>query len=196
VQVGRIHRFHAPILLLALALLAGASTGRAGDLAISLYSGQVTDGNWGKALSRHVRFVDAYLLASAVSWTASRHADGALCLELEGQVAKYFHVQRHWEFNLPLVGIRWSRFPWQEHLATSVAWGVGPSYATEVPVVERMTHPTSEQWLVYWYAELLCGSPHSDWGVILRLHHRSTAFGLVAETGGSNTWAAGLKFRI
>jgi hypothetical protein len=37
---------------------------------------------------------------------------------------------------------------------------------------------------------------HPDIAVITRIHHRSNAFGIVADDGTSNTLAFGLKFRF
>jgi hypothetical protein len=59
-----------------------------------------------------------------------------------------------------------------------------------------MIHGTTKQWLVYWFSEIALGPPDSNWALVLRLHHRSTAFGLLAEEGGSNTLTTGLKFRF
>ena len=45
---------------------------------------------------------------------------------------------------------------------------------------------TSQQWLVYWMVEVELAPPESPWSGFGRLHHRSDAFGLVADDGGSN----------
>jgi hypothetical protein len=121
--------------------------------------------------------------------------DDKLSLEVEGNVGKYFGDQDHWEFNAAVAG-RWHKFPWSDTVATTIAWGVGPSYATEVPKVEETTHTSSQQWLVFWFAEITLGPPESRWAGIFRLHHRSTGFETVAKDGGSNTLAVGLKFRF
>ena len=97
---------------------------------------------------------------------------------------------------MAIIGFRWHRFPWDAHVATSLAWGIGPSYATEVPAIELETNDSSSRWLVYWYGELTVGPPASGWEVLLRLHHLSDAFGLVAEDGGSNAVCAGLRYRF
>jgi hypothetical protein len=79
---------------------------------------------------------------------------------------------------------------------TSFAFGLGPSWATEEPEVEVMIKGTTEQFLAYWFTEITLGPPEANWAVVFRLHHRSKAFGLLAEEGGSNTLAAGLKFHF
>jgi hypothetical protein len=53
----------------------------------------------------------ATIVVAAGSWTFSRFFDGKLSSELEIQVGKYYGDQDHWEFNLPVLGFRWHRFP-------------------------------------------------------------------------------------
>jgi hypothetical protein len=175
----------------ALLILPPLPVARAADFAFTLYAGRTTSNNYQEVVSPN--FVDAYLVDGALAWTAKRFFHRALSLEVEGQVAKYFGGQHHWEFNLPVVAGRWHRFPWNNKVATTVAWGIGPSYASSVPRIEQEIHGSSVRWLVYWFAELTLGPPKSRWAMVLRLHHRSTAFGAVAEKGGSNTLALGVK---
>ena len=167
------------------------------DFAFNLYAGWMTDGDFGEALSGSAEFVDAYLVLGAVAWTFARYFDDALSFELEGQVGKWFGNQKNMEFNLP-VAFRWRKFPWDDTVDTSFAYGVGPSYATLDPAQEIENEGDTKKFLVYWFAEIALGPPESNWAGILRLHHRSGAFGLVAEKGhgGSNTLAAGIKYRF
>lgn len=166
------------------------------DFSLAIYGGRLTREKWQKALSPGADFADATIVVAAASWTFSRFFDGKLSAELEAQVGKYFGDQDHWEFNLPLLGVRWHRFPWDEYLATSLAWGIGPSYATGVPEVELETNGSSSRWLIYWFGELTLGPPAAGWEVLLRLHHRSDGFGTVADDGGSNAVCAGLRYRF
>lgn len=166
---------------------------RAQDYALTVYGGRVTEDRWFYALSPGINFVDAYILVGALAWTMKRLYDGALTLEIEGQAAKYYGDQDHLEFNLSVAG-RWHRFPWDKAVNTSFAFGLGPSWAAEEPEVEVMIHGAADQFLVYWFSEITLGPPDADWSMVFRLHHRSKAWGVVAEEGGSNTLAAGLKF--
>ena len=177
-------------------LLAGMfSLAAAQDFAITVYAGRVTDARAGDVITGDFSFVDANLITGALAWTGKRFMNNALSLEVEGQVGKYFGDQTHWEFNLPIV-VRWNKFPWNEWVDTSLAWGVGPSYATEVPKVEVALHGSSQQWLIYWFGEIKLGPPKTDWAISLRLHHRSTGWETVGKSGGSNTLAAGLSYRF
>ena len=166
------------------------------DFALAIYAGQLTKEKFESAISPEAEFSDATIVVAAGSWTFSRFFDGKLSCELEAQVGKYFGDQDHWEINLPIIGFRWHRFPWDDHLATSFAWGIGPSYATEVPAVEMETNESSSQWLIYWFGELTLGPPTANWEALMRLHHRSDGFGTVADDGGSNALCAGIRYRF
>lgn len=167
------------------------------DFAVTVYGGWMTDGDFGESFTGQAEFIDAYVVVGALSWTFARYFEDALSFELEGQVAKWFKDQKHLEFNLPVV-IRWSKFPWDNYVSTSLAYGLGPSYATREPAAEIDVHDDTKKFLVYWFAELALGPPESNWAGVFRLHHRSGAFGLVAERGhgGANTLAVGLKYRF
>jgi hypothetical protein len=182
-------------LVVTLALFAAlANQAGAQDWSVSLYGGRVTSEDWGDLMtSTNTHYEDAHLVAVTVDWTVKHYFNEALTLELEANAAKYFGAQDHGEFNLPLIAGRWHRFPWQRYLGTSFAWGIGPSYATEVPEVEAKIDSESDNWMVYWFGEFTFGPPGSFWSVLFRLHHRSEAFGLVAENGGANSFCAGLR---
>ena len=166
------------------------------DFGLSVYGGRLPKEKWEQAVLPGAEFSDATLVVAAGSWTFSRFFNEKLSLEIEAQVGKYFGDQDHWEINLPILGFRWHRFPWDRHLSTSFAWGIGPSYATQVPEVELQTNDESSHWLIYWFGELTGGPPTANWEVLLRLHHRSDGFGTVADDGGSNALCAGLRYRF
>jgi hypothetical protein len=166
------------------------------DFSVAAYAGRLTKEKWEKAFLADAEYADATLVVVAGTWTAARFFNDRLSWELEAQVGKYSGDQSHWEFNLPILALRWHRFPWDTYVSTSLAWGIGPSYATEVPPVELETNDSSSRWLVYWFGELTAGPPASRWEVLLRLHHRSDSFGVVAEDGGSNAVCAGLRYRF
>jgi len=170
-------------------------TASAQDFAVTLYGGRVTNDIWSKSLTPGVEFADAYIVVGAFTWTAKRFFNKALSLELEGSIGKYFGDQDNLEFNLPIVAARWNLFPWNKYVATSFAFGIGPSYATEVPPLEEVINESSQQWLIHWFGELTFGPPKKNWSVALRLHHRSCGFGFVGDHGGLNILTAGIKYR-
>ncbi len=118
--------------------------------------------------------------------------------ELEGQIVKHFGFQDHEEFNGVLVG-RWLLFPWDKYIDTSLAVGEGLSYATERPRIEGGDRSSRKEYhfLNYLMVELsffLPKFPH--WGLVIRVHHRSDVYGLVADSvlGGSSFVGGGIKY--
>ena len=163
-----------------------------GAVAVTAFGGIMTDNKWEDVLAPWtLEFRESGLAGVAASRRLAQIGDGFV-LEVEGQAVRHFGDQDHWEFNLPLTA-RWLRFPWDDTVDTSVAWGIGPSYATEVPQVELDNNETSQRWLVYWMAEVELALPDSPWSGVLRLHHRSDAFGLIGDDGGSNALAIGIR---
>lgn len=141
-------------------------------------------------------YKDVFLAAAALSRPYAGYRDGALSLEAEGQVARYFGDQDHWEFNVVPITLRWHRFPWSHRVDSSVAFGLGVSYATELPPVEVEIEGESAQFLVYWVLEATAGPVDSPWAVSLRMHHRSVAWGLMADEGGMNAVGLGLRYEF
>jgi hypothetical protein len=186
-------------LAVALTLVPGWVTAEeAADSALTGYVGRITTVNaWHDIVTEpgEVEFADAYLATLALSYTLDRYRQDALSLEAEGQVVHNFGDQSHWEFNA-LLGSRWHRFPWNEGLATTMAFGLGLSWATEVPEVEVELETSSEQLLIYWMWEMTFAPPGSRWAALIRLHHRSKGFGLFADDGGMNALAAGIRFEF
>lgn len=140
------------------------------------------------------QYEDVFLAVAALSRPYARYRDGALTLEAEGQVARYFGDQDHWEFNVVPIALRWHRFPWSHRVATSAAFGLGASYATELPPVEVAIEGESEQFLVYWVLEATAGPVDSRWAISLRMHHRSVAWGLMGDEGGMNAVGLGIRY--
>ena len=93
--------------------------------------------------------------------------DGALQLEAEGQIAYALSDQRYWQLNAVPIVVRWQQFPWNHKVATSAAFGLGLSYATELPELEVQLEGDSEQLLIYWVAELTAGPPAGRLGSVI-----------------------------
>jgi hypothetical protein len=139
-------------------------------------------------------YADSYLVAASLAREYARRADGALRIEREANVAYHFGGQRHLELNAAPIVLRWTRFPWSRRVETSAAFGLGLSYATQTPEVELAIEGDTSRLLIFWIMELTAGRPGSPWSMSLRLHHRSTGWGLMGvDDGGMN--APGLGFR-
>ncbi len=171
----------------------GEETGER-DYAVTLFGGWMTDNGWREiAALDDVSLRDSWLAGAGIVYEFAGTA--AWALEIELQAAKHFGEQTHWEVNLPLYA-RWRAFPWNDRLPTSLAFGIGPSYATDLPPAEVAMDGSSEQLLLYWTAELELGLPDSPWSGVARLHHRSAGYGLFAESGGSNVLTLGVRRRF
>ena len=90
--------------------------------------------------------------------------------------------------------MRLHRFPWDNSVDTSIAFGLGPSWASELPEAELQYHHSTQRFLAYWFLEFTGGPPGKGWSGVFRLHHRSKAFGLVADDGGANILTLGMKY--
>jgi hypothetical protein len=170
-----------------------------GDWSTTIYGAAIsTQPGWEDNIidAPNTRFADSYLLAFALSRQYAEWKEGALTFEAEGQVVKHFGDQTHWEFNAVPIVLRWHRFPWSEHVATAAAFGLGLSYATELPPVEDLLEEETHQALVYWVLEMTAGPVDSRWAVSLRIHHRSAAFGLMGKDGGSNALGLGVRYKL
>jgi phytoene dehydrogenase-like protein len=167
--------------------------------AVTLYVAQISsERTWQKVIRNPFAadYADAYLVAAGFSRPYAHLRDDALRLEMEGNVAWNFGDQHHLEFNIAPVTARWRRFPWDHRLATSAAFGLGLSYATERPEVEVEIEGDTNQLLIFWFAELTAGPREAPWAVTVRLHHRSVAWGLFGEEGGMNAIGLGVRYQF
>ena len=164
-------------------------------IAVAVFGGVLTNNQWEDVFTPwDIDTRDSTLAGLAISYGIGR-IDPRFGFEIEGQIVHHFGDQDNWEFNLPIIA-RWKAFPWDDVVDTSLAFGIGPSYASEKPKVEVANEGDSQRWLVYWMAEIEVGPPDKDWSAIFRLHHRSEAFGLIADEGGSNSIVIGFKQRF
>ncbi len=165
------------------------------DWALTLYSGRLTDSGIGETATFNFKFENAYFIDLALSRRLYTFRD--YCnIEIEGQIAKHFGDQDHWEFNV-VPYFRWLVFPWDAHLDTSFAAGAGVSYATSVPEIEAKNHDNvAGRFLGALMFELALSPPRvPQWGLVIRLHHRSGASGVFSGvSGGSNAWAMGIRY--
>ena len=160
--------------------------------AVTLYGGALTKGST-KAVTRFsAEYEDSQIGVGALSWKfgeITRH----LRFEAEGQVAKHFGEQDHWELNALMIA-RWVTFPWNAYLVTTVAVGDGISYATELPKLENK--PGASQWLNYLLFEFTFALPtHPEWALVARLHHRSGFYRALAPNS-INAVGFGIKYQF
>jgi hypothetical protein len=186
--------------LFAAALLAAlaASTARAdAPYAATLYGGVVTKETWDDLILApwDARLEDGGLVVAGLSARLATPAEGrlgALEWEAEALLSRHWGAQDHWALALVPATLRW-RAP---GAPISAAFGLGLSAASEVPEAERATQGGSSAVMTYWALELEAGLPDTPWSAALRLHHRSTAYGLFGDAGGANAVILGLRRRF
>ena len=162
---------------------------------LTVYAGVHAQEDIGDVFTFSPKFEDnAYIGVVALArqfW----HYEKYISLEAEGQIGKHFNTDDQWEF-VGLIIARWHEFPWNDHVNTSVAVGEGISYYTEVSNVELKDDDDAQNALNYLMFELALGLPqYPKWNLVLRIHHRSSVFGLVGPSGsGSNFVCGGIKY--
>ena len=154
------------------------------------FGGQMTDNAWEEALDpTKTAFIDSYLVGLAVGRNfASR---GNWDFGWEGQVVGHFGAQDHVEFNAPMY-FRY-QLPESWRVLKSLTFGIGLSYATEVPQTEIDRDGESGHTLVYWMGEMEFHLPAENLNLVFRLHHRSDGYGVFSYDAGSNAFVLGLR---
>jgi hypothetical protein len=191
-----------PALTLSLGLLlATPGTGCAGTerlWSVFAYGGQWTDTRFVHIIFRgRTEFHSSYVWVAGVSrqiYPLGRH----LASEGELNVARHSGLQHHLEWNSAVL-LRWRTFPWDRYVNTTLAYGLGLSYAQERPAIEEQPHRRAVHTLLSMPAELTFAPPSargSPWEGMLRIHHRSGAFGVVRDAGGSNFLSLGVRYRF
>ena len=164
--------------------------------AFTVYGGAHVDDRFLRIISlrSHSGARSSYLLAAALSRRVGRIGE-SLRFEVEGQLARHAGDQRHWESNAAIVA-RWTRFPWDHYVDTSIAIGEGLSYASRRPPLERV-NDGNPRLLNYLMAEVEFGPPVDPrWRMLVRVHHRSPVFSLFDEASGSNFVTFGVRHRL
>lgn len=183
----------------AVALFGACAPGMAseeGRFAVSGFGGVLLDNDYQEVLQPwRIEVEDSQLVGVAGEARLARPVEG-LDIGVEAQLVRHVHGQTHWELNAPVLTARWTRFPWDAHLDTSAAFGLGLSVTSETPRREIRNEGASQPMMAYWMVELSVALPPEDWELIARLHHRSTAYGTFGDSGGANALVMGLRHRF
>jgi hypothetical protein len=182
------------LLILLVTLPKAAFCADLSQYSLNIYSAKMTGNNWEEIFTEadKLDFIDSKMIVVALAKRLGPYQP-RLNYEIEGQIVKHFSIQNHWEFNA-LGVLRWESFWWDRFIDTSAAFGLGASYATEIPKAEVIIEGDSKRWMAYWMMEIALSHPQvPNIALITRIHHRSEAFGLIADEGGSNSLAIGLK---
>jgi hypothetical protein len=165
---------------------------------LTFYTGRISsEATWHDVLLKPYsdKYTDAYLVAASYTRAYAEHLDGALRTEYEINVAYNFGEQGYWELNVAPIELRWERFPWNNMVRTTVAFGLGLSYAFEYPEVEERLENDTQQLLLFWQLELTAGPREGPWSAVVRLHHRSPGWGIMGVSdGGMNAPSVGFRY--
>jgi len=160
---------------------------------LTVYGGAHAQDDIGDVFTFKAKFEDNDYVAVAALAREFWHYKKYISFEVEGQIGKHFNNDTFWEFNGLIIG-RWHAFPWNKYVDTSFAVGDGLSYYTEVSKVEKEDDEDAQKSLNYLLFELALGLPrYQQWDLVVRIHHRSSIFGLYGA-GGSNYVCGGIKF--
>lgn len=163
---------------------------------VSGFFGQITDNSHPDIFFRpwEVDFLDSYMVGAAIGFERQTPWS-SVDIGAEAQLVKWFGDQTHWELNaMPIIG-RY-RFNGVAGPLRSLAFGLGFSYASEIPRYELESDGESNRFMIYWSAEAEFGKPDAEFAPFIKVHHRSNAFGLIEEEAGSNAIALGLRRRF
>ena len=161
------------------------------------YGGKWSDNRFVQLLGGSSELRDSYIWVVGASRTLDRLYD-PLILEAEANVGYHSGLQDHLEFNVS-PNLRWTSFPWDPYVNTSLAYGLGLSYATEKPEVETLDDREASRFLFFMVGEVafeLTSSDTSDWEGFVRIHHRSGGFETVIDAEGSNFLSLGVRYRF
>jgi hypothetical protein len=160
---------------------------------LTVYGGAHAQDDIGDIFTFNAKFEDNDYIAVVALAREFWHYKKYFSFEVEGQIGKHFNNDNFWEFNGLVIG-RWHAFPWNKYVDTSVAVGDGLSIYTEVSKVEKEDDEDAQKTLNYLMFELALGLPqYPRWDLVVRIHHRSSIFGLYGA-GGSNYLTGGIKF--
>jgi len=160
---------------------------------VTVYGGAHAQDDIGDVFTFNAKFEDNDYIAVLALAREFWHYKEYISFEVEGQIGKHFNNDTFWEFNGLIIG-RWHAFPWNKYVDTSIAVGDGLSYYTEVSKVEKEDDGDAQKTLNYLMFELALGLPqYPRWDLVVRIHHRSSIFGLYGA-GGSNYVCGGIKF--
>ena len=160
---------------------------------LTVYGGAHVQDDINDIFTFQPKFEDNDYIAVAALAREFWHYKKYISFEVEGQIGRHFNNDPLWEFNGLIVG-RWHAFPWNKYVDTSFAVGDGLSVYTEVSKVEKEDDDDAQKTLNYLMFELALGLPkYPRWDLVVRIHHRSSIFGLYGA-GGSNYLTGGVKF--
>lgn len=120
---------------------------------------------------------------------------GVVQLAANGTIRQGTNEHTIYEFD-PYIMFRWANWPWNHRVTTSLAFAEGLSYDSSVASIEKRQNDNTRRLLNYLMFEATFAAPsHPDLQLVLRIHHRSGAYGLYhAGNTGSNDLGLGIRY--
>ena len=166
------------------------------DWSVGAYGGQYYDSEPAGLTQGRANYLNQYIIALTASKTIWRAENWPLALEIDGTVGHQFGLATLQEFAVAPV-LRWSGFPWNEVLPTSVRFGpLGYSYTTMISPLERGPTGEGSRNLNFLVIELAFSAPQArEHEVFMRLHHRCTIYDLLNNYGANGQDFLALGYR-
>ncbi len=186
-----------PFCLLMAALASPAlALAEEGDWSIGAYAGKYYDTEPAGFLNGRANFLDHHLVAVTAKKTVWRSASWPLSLEIDGMLGIQNGVATLGEVAVA-PALRWSGFPWNDTLHTSVSLApLGLSYTTSVSPLELGQEGKGSRVLNWLFLELAVSNPrHKSTEFFARLHHRCTVYDLINNYGANGEDFFVLGFR-
>lgn len=161
------------------------------------FAGVLSENKLGFDLMPPQRFRNDFMAGLALNWEFFRFRN-YLDLELEPMFMQHFGNATYGEL-AGVVMVRWRKFPWNQCLLTTFAFGEGLSYVAQIPAIETrqpgvgpINHLNNLLILEATFA--VAKYPHT--AVVFRLHHRSVGLNLFGENNESNFFGLGLRYNF
>lgn len=181
---------------LALALNAHAEES---DWILGAYAGKYYDTEPAGFTQGRAKFLEHYLVAVTAKKTVWRSGSWPLSLEFDGMLGLQSGAATLGEVAVA-PALRWSGFPWNGMLHTSVSVApLGISYTTAVNPLELGQEGKGSQILNWLFLELALSNPdRQSTEIFMRLHHRCAVYDLLNNYGanGEDFFVVGLRRRF
>jgi hypothetical protein len=170
-----------------------------GDCAVLVFGGQSVNSNVKNIFFKGIPpWQWGYDEGSFLGVAASRRVVTLfdfVTFEAEIGAGKRFGNQHEGEFWGAIYG-RISKFPWNDYIVTTIALSTGLNYATGISEFEKehsgLTPPDGVHVLHYFAPEITFALPAApDKQLVVRLQHRSGAFGVVSNANSGATYLTG-----
>lgn len=168
------------------------------DWSLGLYAGKYYDTEPAGFISGKAGFLEQHMVAVTGKKTLWQSATQPLALELDAMVGLQTGIASLGEVAVA-PALRWSGFPWNDRLRTSVsAAPFGISYTTKVSPLELGKDGKGSQVLNWLFLEVAVSRPSDKTEFFARLHHRCTVYDLLNNYGanGEDFFALGFRRRF